>query len=169
MLTPSAISGGLMHIANHAFSKITLFFAAGAIFAASGRKDISELGGIGWRMPFTMIAFGLASLSMIGVPPVAGFVSKWYLAIGSMEIHNNIILGVLIVSSLLNACYFVPIFLTAFFGDPPPGEEAACGSLEKAPLIALMVVPLFLTAIISVLIGFYPGLLLGITRLMGGV
>jgi len=168
MLTPYAISGGLMHIANHAFSKITLFFAAGAIFCASGRKDISELGGIGWRMPFTMIAFGLASLSMIGVPPVAGFASKWYLAIGSMDIHNRIILAVLILSSLLNAGYFVPIFLTAFFGDPPAGEELATGSLEKAPLIALMVVPLFITSLISVLIGIYPGLLVSITRLMGG-
>src|SRR6056297_3134308 len=72
MLTPHAITGGLLHIANHAFAKITLFFCAGAIFVASGKKDISEMGGLGWRMPFTMAAFALASLSMIGVPPVSG-------------------------------------------------------------------------------------------------
>ena len=168
MLTPHSISGGLMHIANHGFAKITLFFAAGAIFVASGRKKISDLGGIGYRMPFTMAAFGLASLSMIGVPPVAGFVSKWYLALGAMDIHDNIILGVIILSSLLNAGYFVPIFFTAFFGDPPPGADLSTGSLEKSPLMALMVVPLFVTGVISVLIGVWPGLFLRITGLMGG-
>ncbi len=168
MLTPHAVTGGLMHIANHAFAKITLFFAAGAIFVASGKKKITELGGIGWRMPFTMAAFGLASLSMIGVPPVAGFVSKWYLALGAMDIHDNVLLAVLIVSSLLNAGYFVPVFFIAFFGDPPPGETAASGSLEKAPLIALMVVPLFITSVISVAIGLWPGLFFRITGLMGG-
>lgn len=168
MLTPHAITGGLLHIANHAFSKITLFFAAGAIFVASGKKDISELGGIGYRMPFTMIAFGIASLSMIGIPPVAGFVSKWYLAVGSMNIHNNIILAVLIISSLLNAGYFAPVFFTAFFGEPPAGEAVATGSLEKQPLIAIMVVPLFITAIISVLIGIFPNFFINLTKLMGG-
>jgi len=168
MLTPHAITGGLMHIANHAFSKITLFFCAGAIAVASGRKDINELGGIGWRMPFTMVAFGLASLSMIGVPPVSGFVSKWYLALAAMDIHNAIILTVLVVSSLLNVGYFAPIFFTSFFGDPPPGATAATGSLEKSPLIAFMVIPLFICAIISVVIGIYPDLFLKITRLMGG-
>lgn len=166
MLTPHAISGGLMHIANHAFSKITLFFAAGCIFVASGKKEIPELGGIGRRMPFTMAAFGLASLSMIGVPPVSGFVSKWYLALGAMDIHNSIILAVLVISSLLNAGYFAPIFLTAFFGDAPAGEGA--GSLETTPLVLLMVVPLVVTSILSVLFGIRPDLLLSITRLMGG-
>jgi len=133
MLTPHSITGGLMHIANHAFSKITLFFAAGAIFVGSGRKKISELGGIGYRMPFTMAAFGLASLSMIGVPPVSGFVSKWYLALGAVDIHDNIILAVIIISSLLNAGYFAPVFFTAFFGDPPAGEVNPSGSLERSP------------------------------------
>jgi multicomponent Na+:H+ antiporter subunit D len=167
MLTPRGISGGLMHIANHAFSKITLFFCAGAIAAASGKKDIRELGGIGWRMPFTMVAFGLASLSMIGVPPASGFVSKWYLALGAMDIHNNIILAVLVVSSLLNAGYFVPIILTSFFGDPPPGETGT-GSLEGVSWVPFMVVPLFVTALISVVIGIYPDFFLSITRLVGG-
>ncbi|MGD0843924.1 MAG: monovalent cation/H+ antiporter subunit D family protein [Geobacteraceae bacterium] len=167
MLTPRGISGGLMHIANHAFAKITLFFCAGAIAAASGKKDIRELGGIGWRMPFTMVAFGLASLSMIGVPPASGFVSKWYLALGSMDIHNDIILAVLVVSSLLNAGYFVPIVLTSFFGDPPQGETGT-GSLEGVSWVPFMVVPLFVTALISVVIGIYPDFFLSITRLVGG-
>jgi multicomponent Na+:H+ antiporter subunit D len=166
LLTPNAITGGLLHITNHAFSKITLFFCAGAIAVASGKKDIREFGGLGYRMPFTMVAFGLASLSMIGIPPVSGFVSKWFLSLGAMDTRNGIILAVLMTSSLLNAGYFVPIFLTAFFGTPPAGEPVAAGSLEKTPLVALMVVPLFVCGLISVLLGIYPDLLLRVVRLM---
>ncbi len=169
MLTPHAVTGGLLHIANHAFAKITLFFAAGAIFVASGKKDISELGGLGWRMPVTMIAFGLASLSMIGAPPVSGFVTKWYLALGAMDINNMILLGVLLISSLLNAGYFVPIFHKAFFGRPLAADAAATGSLERRPLVLLMVVPLFITALISVLIGVYPDLFLNTIAVMVGL
>ena len=167
MLTPRAITGGLIHIANHAVSKITLFFCAGAIAAASGKKDIRELGGIGWRMPFTMVAFGLASLSMVGVPPVCGFVSKWYLALGSMDIHNSILLGVLLASSLLNACYFMPIVLTSFFGSPPAGETGS-GRIEGMRWVPFMVAPLFITALVSVAIGIYPDFLVSITKLVGG-
>jgi len=168
MLTPNSITGGLIHIANHAFSKITLFFCAGAIFVATGKKDIKELGGLGYRMPFTMIAFGLASLSMIGAPPVSGFVTKWYLALGTMDLHNVILLAVLLVSSLLNAGYFVPIFLQSFYGKPLPADKSATGSLEASPLIMLMVVPLFITAVASVLFGIYPDLFLNIINVLVG-
>ena len=82
LLTPSGIAGGLIHIANHAFSKITLFMGAGAIYVALHTKKISDLSGAGRIMPFTMAAFGIASLSMIGVPLVCGFVTKWYLLLG---------------------------------------------------------------------------------------
>lgn len=118
-------------------------------------------------MPFTMAAFGLASLSMIGVPPVSGFVSKWYMALGSMDIHNNILLAVLMGSSLLNACYFMPIVLTSFFGDPPGGDNGT-GSLEGDRWVPFMVAPLFATAVISVVIGVYPDFFLRLTRLVGG-
>lgn len=168
MLTPNSITGGLIHIANHAFSKITLFFCAGAIFVATGKKDIKELGGLGYRMPFTMIAFGLASLSMIGAPPVSGFVTKWYLALGAMDLHNVILLVVLLVSSLLNAGYFVPIFLQSFYGKPLPADKSATGSLEASPLIMFMVVPLFITAVASVLFGIYPDLFLNIINVLVG-
>ncbi|MFO7811561.1 MAG: monovalent cation/H+ antiporter subunit D family protein [Pelovirga sp.] len=167
MLTPHAVTGGLLHIANHAFAKITLFFCAGCIFVASGKKDISELGGLGWRMPLTMAAFALASLSMIGVPPVSGFVSKWYLALGAMDINNMILLGVLLISSLLNAGYFVPITFKAFFGTPL-ATDTGTGSLERQPLVLLMVVPLLITGIISVLIGIWPDLFLNTIKLMVG-
>lgn len=156
MLTPNSVTGGILHITNHAFSKITLFFCAGCIFVASGKKDIKEMGGLGYRMPFTMVAFALASLSMIGVPPVCGFVTKWYLALGTMDIHNWILLTVLLVSSLLNAGYFVPVVIQAFYGKPLPEDEGQTSSLEKRPLIMFMVVPLTITAIFSVLFGFYP-------------
>ncbi|WP_236890188.1 monovalent cation/H+ antiporter subunit D family protein [Desulfoluna limicola] len=158
LLTPTGVTGGLVHITNHAFSKITLFFCAGAIFVVSGKSDIREMGGLGRRMPWTMGAFALASLSMIGVPPVSGFVSKWYLALGTMEIHNWILLTVLLVSSLLNAGYFVPVVIQAFFGKPLPEDEGQTESLEQTPLARFMVVPLTITAIFSVLFGLYPNL-----------
>jgi len=166
MLTPASITGGLIHIANHAFAKITLFFAAGCIFVASGKKDISEMGGLGYRMPWTLVAFGIASLGMIGAPPVGGFVTKWYLLVGAMDIHNWILLCVLLASSLLNAGYFVPIVLQAFFGKPLPADQGVTGSLEKKPLILFMVVPLVITATISVLVGIYPDLFLDLINLM---
>jgi len=168
MLTPNSITGGLIHITNHAFAKITLFFCAGSIFVATRKKDITEMGGIGWSMPFTMIAFGLASLSMIGVPPVSGFVTKWYLALGTLDIHNMILLTVILVSSLLNAGYFIPVIFTSFFGKSLPGDTTRGGFLEGSPFIMFMVIPLFLTAVASVLFGIYPDLFIKIINLMLG-
>lgn len=162
MLAPASVTGGLIHITNHAFSKITLFFCAGCIFVASGKKDISQMGGLAKRMPFTMAAFALASLSMIGVPPVSGFVTKWYLAVGAMNIHNWIILTVLLVSSLLNAGYFVPVVIQAYYGKPLKEDEGRTDNLEKRPLIMFMVIPLFITGILSVAFGLYPDLFLRI-------
>jgi len=165
MLVPEGITGGLIHIANHAFSKITLFFCAGAIFVVSGKKEIPELGGIGYRMPLTMIAFGIASLSMIGAPPVSGFVSKWYLALGAMKIHSLILLCVLLISSLLNAGYFVPVFYTSFFGkNSNPGGET--GSLENTTIARLMIIPLCITAVASAVFGVFPDLFLKIINLL---
>ena len=154
LLTDAGITGGLIHIPNHAFSKITLFFCAGAIMVAHRKTEIRQLDGIGYQMPWTMAAFALASLSMIGAPPVAGFVSKWYLAVGTMQLHSVGLLVVLLASSLLNAGYFVPVVLRAFF----PRDGAA--SLSYAEASPFMVVPLFLTAVLSVVFGFYPDLFL---------
>jgi multicomponent Na+:H+ antiporter subunit D len=161
MLTPNSITGGLIHITNHAFSKITLFFCAGAIYVATKKKDIRDMKGVGYQMPLTISAFGLASLSMVGVPPVSGFVTKWYLALGTMDINNMILLTVLLVSSFLNACYFMPVVIGAFSRMP---ESTA--NLEKSPLISLMVIPLFITAVISVCIGIWPDLFLKIINLL---
>src|SRR3990172_4951787 len=115
LLTPSGIIGGIVHIANHAFSKITLFFCAGSIYCAAHKTEVSQLSGIGRKLPWTMTAFFIASLSMIGGPPAAGFISKWYLAIGSLEAKEIPILIVLLASTVLNAAYFLPITYKAFF------------------------------------------------------
>lgn len=152
LLTPAGIEGGLIHIANHAFSKITLFFCAGAIYVAAHKKKISEMGGLGRAMPFTFGAFAIASLSMIGAPPVAGFVSKWYLLIGALDAGSIGILVVLLASTVLNAAYFAPIVYHAFFGKPSK-PDAHHHQREAHPA---MVIPLSITAAISVLIGFYP-------------
>lgn len=153
LLDNTGVLGGIIHIVNHGFSKITLFFCAGAIFVAHNKRKISDMAGIGYAMPFTMGAFAIASLSMIGVPPVAGFTTKWYLLNGALEISSVPIVAVLMVSSLLNAGYFVPITIRAFFQGKK--SDWTNSGIKEAPLT--MVAPLVITALISVLLGFYPG------------
>ncbi len=152
LLSPDAVTGGLAHIAHHAFSKITLFFGAGAIYVAAHTKAIDRMGGFGRRMPWTFAAFGLASLSMIGIPPVCGFVSKWYLINGAMDQGQIILLCALLASTILNAGYFTPILYTAFFRTPAEGVDLS--QVSEAPMC--MVLPLGITAVISVLLGLYP-------------
>ncbi|MFZ5427767.1 MAG: monovalent cation/H+ antiporter subunit D family protein [Thermodesulfobacteriota bacterium] len=154
LLTIDGIQGGIIHIANHAFSKITLFFCAGAIYVATHKKAISEMGGLGRAMPFTFGAFAIASLSMIGAPPVAGFVTKWKLLVGTMEMpaHYMGILLVLLASTILNVAYFAPVTIKAFFGKPPEGVKYT--GIKEAPLS--MVIPILIAATISVVIGIYP-------------
>lgn len=153
LLTPSSMVGGIIHIANHAFSKITLFFCAGSIYISSHKTNISELSGIGKKMPWTMLAFFIASLSMIGIPPVAGFISKWYLAVGSIEADNYIILIVLLSSTILNGAYFLPITYKAFFEESRENPHHHHDDIKEVPLV---VIPLVITAIGSVVIGLYP-------------
>jgi multicomponent Na+:H+ antiporter subunit D len=160
LLTPAAIEGGLVHIANHAFSKITLFFCAGAIYVATHKKNISEMAGLGRAMPVTFGAFAIASLSMIGAPPVAGFITKWNLLLGAWDARSVLIIGVLLASTLLNAAYFVPVVYQAFFGAPT--NEASLEHQGEAH--PAMVVPLAITAVISVVIGCYPDFFLRLTQ-----
>jgi len=166
LLTPDGIQGGIIHIVNHAFSKITLFFCAGAIYVACRKKDISEMSGLGRAMPFTFAAFGIASLSMIGVPPVAGFVTKWKLLVGAMEMnaHSVAIIMVLLASTLLNVAYFAPVTFKAFFGRTPEGENYE--TIKEAPLS--MVIPLMITALISVIIGIYPDFMMTFVKAVTG-
>ncbi|GFK94199.1 Na(+)/H(+) antiporter subunit A [Fundidesulfovibrio magnetotacticus] len=166
LLTVDGIQGGIVHIANHAFSKITLFFCAGAIYVATHKKYISQMGGLGRTMPFTFGAFAVASLSMIGAPPVAGFVTKWKLLVGAMEMpaHSLGILVVLLASTLLNVAYFAPVTYKAFFGKRPEGEVYA--GIREAPLA--MVAPILIAAAISVYIGIFPDSLMLFVKAVTG-
>ncbi|WP_243360245.1 monovalent cation/H+ antiporter subunit D family protein [Fundidesulfovibrio terrae] len=166
LLTIDGIQGGLVHIANHAFSKITLFFCAGAIYVATHKKSISEMSGLGRTMPFTFAAFAIASLSMIGAPPVAGFVTKWKLLVGAMEMpaHSMGILLILLASTLLNVAYFAPVTYRAFFGRRPAGE--AYEGIKEAPLS--MVIPIMIAAVISVVIGIYPDFFMTFVKAVTG-
>ena len=168
LLSPSGLTGGLLHIGMHAFGKITLFFCAGAIFVATGKKNISEMVGIGKQMPVTMIAFLIGSMSVIGIPPTGGFISKWHLLLGTLEANRIPMLVVLLSSSLLNAAYFLPVFYRAFFCTAD--ESMFEAKVSEAPIWC--VAPLVLTAAISVGLFFYPQPFLDLARLavqsMGG-
>ena len=176
LLTPSGMIGGIVHIANHAFSKITLFFCAGSIYCAAHKTEVSQLSGIGRKLPWTMTAFFIASLSMIGVPPAAGFISKWYLAIGSLEAKEVPILLVLLASTVLNAAYFLPITYKAFFEKPQEdhsghghhqdthGHGSSHGHGEEVREIPMVAIPLVITAIISIVIGIYPDYFLSLAK-----
>jgi multicomponent Na+:H+ antiporter subunit D len=161
LLSPKGQTGGLMHIAMHAFGKITLFMCAGAIFVATGKKYISEMVGIGKRMPVTMTAFLIGSLSVIGLPPTGGFISKWFLVLGTLEADQVVMLVVLLGSSLLNAAYFLPVVYRAFFCTPE--ESMFEDKVQEAPLWC--VVPLVVTAIVSVGLFFFPQPFYNLARL----
>ena len=103
------VIGGSMHIAMHALGKITLFFCAGAIYVAAHKTEISDMRGIGRVMPVTTFAFMIGALSVIGVPPFGGSWSKWYLALGAVDAHQALLVAVLMISSLLNIAYLMPI------------------------------------------------------------
>ena len=164
LLTPAGIQGGLIHIVNHGFSKITLFFCAGAIYVAAHKKNISEMEGLGRTMPFTFGAFAIASLSMIGAPPVAGFVTKWNLLVGSIQAHQIGILLILIASTLLNVGYFAPVTYKAFFGKPPEGEPYT--GIKEAPLA--MLIPILIACAISVIIGIFPNIMMQFVKAVTG-
>ena len=142
LATDMGIGGSVLHIAMHACGKITLFFCAGAIFVASGKKYVSQLRGLGRKMPITMGAFMIGSLSVIGLPPLGGFVSKWYLALGALDRDAIWVVVVLLVSSLLNVFYLLPVAVTAFFRTEETEENPG---IQEAPMAC--VVPLALTAV----------------------
>ena len=158
-----AIGGGL-HIAMHAFGKITLFFCAGAVLVTAHKSKISELNGIGRRMPWTMGAFAIGAVSMIGAPPFAGFVSKWYLLSGALQTEQVIAVAALIISTLLNAAYFMPIVYAAFFKPEDDGHGPATHGEAPLPIV----LALSATALFTLLIFFFPGIPLSLVQQMVG-
>jgi len=167
MVTPPGIVGGMLHIVMHAFAKITLFLCAGAILIATHKTRISEMHGIGRRMPWTMAAFTVGALSMISVPPTGGFISKWYILLGAIDAQQMFAIGVIIVSTLLNAAYFLPIIYAAFFRAPEnnPGNEIKDRHAE-APLTVLLAITV--TAAGTVVLFFFPDLPLELALQLAG-
>ena len=169
LLAPASVMAAALHIGAHAVGKITLFFAAGAIYTAAHKTQVSELDGIGRRMPLTMTAFAIGALSMIGVPPTAGFVSKWYLLTGAMATRQFSAVAVIVLSTLLNAAYFLPIVYRAFFVAPaaaPHGEASVRHAHGEAPWP--MVLALGATAALTLALFFRPETLVQLAGRIGG-
>ncbi|MGD9296927.1 MAG: proton-conducting transporter membrane subunit [Chromatiales bacterium] len=162
-IAAGAIGGGL-HIAMHAVGKITLFFCAGAVLVTAHKSKISELNGIGRRMPWTMGAFAIGALSMIGAPPFAGFISKWYLFGGALQTEQWIAVGAIVISTLLNAAYFMPIVYAAFFLDEDPGHRHVEHGEAPLPIVLALVA----TALFTILLFFFPGVPLTLVQQMAG-
>ena len=141
-----AAAGAGLHIAMHALGKITLFFCAGAIYVTHHKTLVSELDGLGRKMPWTFAAFGLASLSIIGLPPTGGMWSKWWLSLGALDAGQAWVVAVLAVSSLLNIAYLLPIVARGFLRPAPAADDHANHG-EASPA---MVVPLMFTALACV-------------------
>ena len=151
LITPSALLGSILHIAFHGFMKITLFFCAGAIFVKTGKENISDMNGIGRRMPLTLGAFAVGAIGMAGIPPACGFLSKWYLCLGSLEAGEMIFVLILLTSSLLNVAYFFPIVYRAFFKKAEGGEPA-----RWAEASWWMLAPILACALMSIIFGLNP-------------
>ncbi|MGB5568448.1 MAG: monovalent cation/H+ antiporter subunit D family protein [Sedimenticolaceae bacterium] len=164
ILKPLAEVGASLHMVAHAFGKITLFFAAGAIYTAAKKTEIGQLAGIGRRMPWTMTAFTIGALSMIGVPPTGGFVSKWYILAGAFQSDNYLAIATIIASTILNAAYFLPIIFAAWFG-----REAADNKLEHGEAPLTMVIALTVTAALTIGLFIFNGPVIALEAQMLGV
>ena len=160
LLAPLSVVGAVFHIAAHALGKITLFFAAGSIYTAAHKTEVSQLDGIGRLMPWTMGAFAIGALSVIGLPPTAGFVSKWYMLSGAMEQAHWGAVAVIVGSTLLNAGYYLPIIHRAFFRNSDEGNEAHAHGEAPWP----MVLALMLTASMTIALFFFSGPLLQLVK-----
>lgn len=150
--TEMSLLGGSMHIVMHAFAKITLFFTAGAILVAAHKTEISQMRGLGRAMPFTFTAFTVGSLSIIGLPLFGGMWSKWYLALGTVQAEQWILLAVLLISTLLNIAYLLPVAINAFFSKPASGEDYA--RVKEAPVSMLLAMGF--TSLVCIILFFYP-------------
>jgi multicomponent Na+:H+ antiporter subunit D len=173
LLSPLALVGAVIHIFHHAFMKGTLFLCAGAFIHQTGLRKVGDLRGIGRRMPITLACFTMAGLSMIGVPPFVGFVSKWYLAIGGIESEamgvlgsggGVWIIGFLLFSSLLNALYYGPIIFRGWFGVPGEDEDPSMQGRKSDDPRWVMLAPLLLLALGTLVFGIFPQLQVGLAE-----
>ncbi len=153
LINPVAFTGGILHLTAHATMKITLFFVAGAIFVKTHIENISDMDGIGIKMPITMAAFTIGAIGLAGIPPMNGFVSKYFLVSGALSAGHPIMIGIFLLSGLLNAGYFFPIILRAYFKKPVTEMK-----FSEAP--RLILIPLTITALLSIMLGLSPDFLL---------
>jgi multicomponent Na+:H+ antiporter subunit D len=188
LLSPRGLIGAVIHIFHHAFMKGTLFLAAGAFIHQTGLRKLDDLRGIGKRMPLTLACFTMAGISMIGIPPFVGFISKWYLALGALQSEAQgvlgygggvLIVGFLLLSSLLNAIYYGPIIYRGWFSPPPGGNSntvlansqnchpSNAGKKNDDPRGA-MLVPLSILALCTVIFGIYPQFAVGLAEIVVG-
>ena len=168
LLEPTALTGAVLHVVVHSAIKDALFFTAGAVILKTGRKDVRELRGIGKEMPVTMWCFTLCSLSLVGIPPLGGFVSKWYLAQGALGSGISVFswLGpvILLISALLTAGYLVSVSISAFL----PGAAFDYSTVQKREPSIWITLPLLLLTGLSFLIGLFPNLITGFVSALAG-
>lgn len=190
LLSPMSITGAILHIPFHGFMKITLFLCAGAIAVITGIKTIDELAGIGRVLPVTLGAFLVGAFGMCGAPPLAGFISKWHIALGAVESGSLFFLAVICAGSLLDVVYFFPVLRTAFFTKIPPAETLENDMEVKVELCAeerqflenkqalylFMIGPLAVTALVSIALCLFPNLMniydlaqLAVKEIFGGM
>lgn len=158
---PVAAVGAIVHLVHQGMMKITLFFCAGNFAETLGIHKVQEMDGLGQRMPWTMAAFSVGALGMIGVPPIAGFISKVYLGMGALDVDQPWVVLVLAGSALLNAAYFLPLLYRGWFGKPPPdGWQHDNFKSHRFETHWMLLLPPVATALISVLFGIFAGTIL---------
>jgi multicomponent Na+:H+ antiporter subunit D len=157
MLNPNGLAGALMHMINHAFIKITLFFVVGSITYMTGKKYIHEINGLGKHMNKSFIAFFIASVSLVGIPPTNGFVSKWMLGLGAMEANQVLYIVILLFSAFLTAAYLFPVVIAGFFRR---GDDEKEGDRKELDPPRLMMVPIIMLSVIIILLGLFPNLVI---------
>ena len=158
LATPMGFSAALFHVISHAFMKSALFLSAGSIIYLTGRRDVKNMDGIGYEMPITMTVFSIGVLGMIGIPGTSGFMSKWYLGLAVLDAGHPGLLLVILLSSFLNALYYLPIVIAAFLRERPgvPLE------MHRDGIPRTMKISMVLVAAGSIVIGFFPHLVMDI-------
>ena len=164
----AALAGAMFYIAAHAFMKITLFFVAGAVYIEKHRDQVTQFGGLAREMPVTMTAFAVAASGLAGLPLFVGFLGKWNLGVGALAADRPVYVFILVASGLLNLAYFYPIVYDAFFGEAEPTDDARGGAQDgwlAGEARWTMSLPLALTAVVSIVLGLAPNLLVGFYQL----
>lgn len=160
LATERGLSVSLFHVVTHALMKSALFLSAGAMIYQTGKRNVNELNGIGYQMPITMSVFTIGALGMIGIPGINGFMSKWYLSFAVLEAGRPLILLIILLSSFLNAIYYLPIIINAFLRE----SEERKNVMVKDQVPKSMLIPMGIIAGLCVLFGFFPQLIMDILQ-----